>query len=164
MQIEPLIIPILYILITIHSTCGFLTPVSVWNRKHKLRFTDMSIISSTSTAIVLSSTKDDFTMPSPDTLISDIPKEKRGIGVGIDLGTTNSAISILNENGIPYLIKIHGKSTIPSVVTLQSNNDEEKTYQILVGEELLKQDDQCQNTFTYRHVKRVIGMGTDVGE
>lgn len=163
MQIEPLMIPILYILITIHSTCGFLTPVSVWDRRHKVLFTD-TIRSTFTSTTVLSSTKDDFIMPSPDTLISDIPKEKRGIGVGIDLGTTNSAISILNEDGIPYLIKIHGKSTIPSVVTLQSNNDEEKTYQVLVGEELLKQEDQCQNRFTYRHVKRVIGMGTDVGE
>ena len=30
---------------------------------------------------------EDFDMPSPDTLISDIPASQRGIGVGIDLGT-----------------------------------------------------------------------------
>jgi molecular chaperone DnaK (HSP70) len=131
-------------------------------------------------------------MPPPTTLISDIPKDKRGIGVGIDLGTTNSAISILNEEGIPYLIKIDGKSTIASVVTLQAdtmnqddedhyNNDnddddndtrtdpnhkETKSYQILVGEVLSneRKQDYQHDCFTYRHVKRVIGMGTEVGE
>ena len=91
---------------------------------------------------------DPFIMPSTDVLISDLPSSQRGIGVGIDLGTTNSAISILNEKNIPTLIKVNGKSTIPSIVTFK-------------GEEMNHGcDDDCTNEFTYRHVKRVIGMGT----
>lgn len=95
---------------------------------------------------------EEFIMPSPDKLISDIPAEERGIGVGIDLGTTNSAISILNENNIPQLIKVNGKSTVPSVVTLCGAK---QTYEI--GE---KDDNNDETSFVYRHVKRVIGMGT----
>ena len=190
----------MYIILTFDSTHGFLVPVSVSSRNQnvfatttrtKVKQCNMGTLktSNTSTA-VLSSRNDDFTMPSPTTLISDIPKDKRGIGVGIDLGTTNSAISILNEEGIPYLIKIDGKSTISSVVTLQAattnqdgdnydnNNDDDhdtridpnhketKSYQVLVGEVLSneRKQDYQHDCFTYRHVKRVIGMGTEVGE
>ena len=170
----------LYIFLTFGSTHGFHVPVSLRNRNiFATTRTKVKSISSSTTTTVLSSMKDDFTMPSPTTLISDIPKDKRGIGVGIDLGTTNSAISILNEEGIPYLIKIDGKSTIASVVTLQAdstnktyednnnnNHKEKKSYQILVGEVLSNEREQeyQHDSFTYRHVKRVIGMGTEVGE
>jgi hypothetical protein len=154
-------------MITIHSTFGFLIPVSFWNQNKVFSVNRNSISSSTTTTTTtLSSTNDnDFTMPSPETLISDIPKDKRGIGVGIDLGTTNSAIGMLNEEGIPYLIQMDGKSTIPSVVTLQSSTKEDHSYQVYIGEKehdpLLGDDNE---SFTYRHVKRVIGMGTEVGE
>lgn len=177
MQIYTRILILHIIMITIHSTFGFLIPVSFWNQNkvfsvNRSRSTTSSSncnISSTTTTTTtaLSSTNDnDFTMPSPETLISDIPKDKRGIGVGIDLGTTNSAIGMLNEEGIPYLIQIDGKSTIPSVVTLQSNTKEGHSYQIFIGEKeddplLLGEGDDC-DSFTYRHVKRVIGMGTEV--
>jgi len=44
--------------------------------------------------------------------------EPEGIGVGIDLGTTNSAAAILKD-GIPTMIPLDmGKTTIPSVVCL----------------------------------------------
>lgn len=100
-------------------------------------------------------------MPDANTLISDIPVSKRGIGVGIDLGTTNSAVSIINSDGIPRLIQIDGKNTVPSLVTIQKNANDQ--VDILVGGEccsfLENQETLLQQGFTYRHVKRVIGMG-----
>ncbi len=93
---------------------------------------------------------DNFVMPSADKLISDIPESQRGIGVGIDLGTTNSAVSILS-GADPKLIKVDGKSTIPSIVTIRNEHD------ISVG--AVDDDDDTEEGFTYRHVKRIIGMG-----
>ena len=59
---------------------------------------------------------------------------------------------ILNDKAIPQLIKIEGESTIPSIITLGGSatydNDDEHS------------DDEEHNIFTYRNVKRVIGMGT----
>ena len=94
-----------------------------------------------------------FAMPSPDKLISDIPASERGIGVGIDLGTTNSAVSILNDEGIPQMIQVEGRSTIPSVIVLRGNEHNDEN----IDEDL---DVERSNTFVYRNVKRVIGMGT----
>jgi len=99
--------------------------------------------------------QDDFIMPDTTTLISDIPASKRGIGVGIDLGTTNSCISILTADGNPKLIKVQGMSTIPSIISIRGPDD------ISVGQEQEDhQDSGDEGGFTYRHVKRVIGMGT----
>ncbi len=127
----------------VESRCqhSFLTPAIKWRgRKHFFsQHGDSDNVS------------EDFVMPSPDTPISEIPVSKRGIGVGIDLGTTNSAVSILNENDIPQLIKVDGTSTIPSVVTLQGGTDNNSIH---IGKE------EGDNTFTYRNVKRIIGMGT----
>ena len=95
----------------------------------------------------------EFIMPSPDKLISDMPAAERGIGVGIDLGTTNSAISLLNEKGIPQMVQVEGKSTIPSVIVLRGNQENDDG----IDDNL---DDESNNTFVYRNVKRVIGMGT----
>lgn len=109
-----------------------------------------------------SNNDENFIMPSADILISDIPSSQRGIGVGVDLGTTNSCISILNEKSIPQLIKINGKSTIPSVVTLEKGGK----IQIGLEEEIIHNDNNIKDenvdstTFVYRHVKRIIGMGT----
>lgn len=107
---------------------------------------------------------DDFQMPGTNTLISDLPASQRGIGVGIDLGTTNSAISILNKEGNPKLIKVDGKSTIPSVISIQHNRDaEDEEYKIelcVAVDDSLDHKDDNPDKFYYRHVKRVIGMGT----
>lgn len=112
------------------------------------------------------STNDDFTMPDVNTLISDIPESQRGIGVGIDLGTTNSAISILTKDGNPKLVKVDGKSTIPSIVTIQQFEDDDGPF---ISAEVSSYDNHDEDDddapsggvgLTYRHVKRVIGMGT----
>jgi len=112
----------------------------------------------------------DFVMPSTDKLISDIPESERGIGVGIDLGTTNSAISILGSDNNPILIPVpvgideegdlEYASTIPSIVTIV---DEEDVY---VGENMEGRGQGNGNhggayayAYEYRHVKRIIGMG-----
>jgi len=102
--------------------------------------------------------QDDFIMPDAKTLISDVPAAQRGIGVGIDLGTTNSAISILNNQGDPILIKVDGKTTIPSVVSIRKEEDDD--IEITVGVEFSNNDAKKSDVFFYRHVKRVIGMGT----
>lgn len=102
--------------------------------------------------------QDDFIMPDAKMLISDVPAAQRGIGVGIDLGTTNSAISILNNQGDPILIKVDGKTTIPSVVSIRKEEDDD--IEITVGVEFPNNDAKKSDIFFYRHVKRVIGMGT----
>ena len=99
-----------------------------------------------------------FEMPSPNELISDIPEGQRGIGVGIDLGTTNSAASILTEDGLPKLVNIRGKSTVPSVVSLWKDEEGDLSeFDVGGDEETFNSDNPV---FTYRNVKRVIGMGT----
>jgi molecular chaperone DnaK (HSP70) len=108
----------------------------------------------------LAEDKNGFEMPSADELISDIPEDQRGIGVGIDLGTTNSAASILTKDGLPKIVNIRGKSTIPSVVSLwkEEGGDLPVAEFNVGGEGETSVGDD--SVFTYRHVKRVIGMGT----
>jgi molecular chaperone DnaK (HSP70) len=79
-----------------------------------------------------------------DRLVSDTPLEERGIGVGIDLGTTNSAVAVLISNAkpgeqdqlqgtandglysaTPSLLDIGHSRTMPSVVTLLGNSTDE---------------------------------------
>ena len=43
-------------------------------------------------------------------------KSKDNIVIGIDLGTTNSAIAILGEDGVPHIIPVRGEPTLPSCV------------------------------------------------
>mmetsp|Transcript_14414 Transcript_14414/g.17520 ORF Transcript_14414/g.17520 Transcript_14414/m.17520 type:complete len:687 (+) Transcript_14414:112-2172(+) len=117
-----------------------------FNRRYETSFRYRHSFSSysKSTKGERSGSEDDFVMPPPETLISEIPSSKRGIGVGVDLGTTNSAVSILNSENIPQIIQVQGKSTVPSIFKLDGSNtghDED-------------------NYYCYRHVKRVIGMGT----
>jgi len=102
--------------------------------------------------------QNEFIMPDANMLISDIPAEQRGIGVGIDLGTTNSAVSILNDEGNPKLINVDGKSTIPSVVSIQKEEDND--IKITAGVDFSKDQAMRSDTIFYRHVKRVIGVGT----
>jgi molecular chaperone DnaK (HSP70) len=86
-----------------------------------------------------------------------------GIGVGIDLGTTNSAVAYLNEEGIPTIIPIpHNGRTMPSIVVLLQ--DTNGTMVPIVGKQALLYRDDAADHWTddnciYRHVKRVIGTG-----
>lgn len=74
-----------------------------------------------------------------------------GIGVGIDLGTTHSAVSIL-EDGIPRILEIEGNGrTMPSVVHIDGGT-------VYLGKEAIEKESH-HPLGTYRNVKRVIGIG-----
>jgi len=73
------------------------------------------------------------------------------IGVGIDLGTTNSAIAFLDKENVPRIIEIPNNGrTMKSVVAFNENSDP------LVGKEALDWEHRRKES-AYRHVKRVIG-------
>ncbi len=73
------------------------------------------------------------------------------IGVGIDLGTTNSAIAFLDDNNVPQIIEIPDNGrTIKSVVAFDENSEP------LVGKEALDWELEHKEN-AYRHVKRVLG-------
>jgi molecular chaperone DnaK (HSP70) len=73
------------------------------------------------------------------------------IGVGIDLGTTNSAVAFLDKDNVPRIIEIPNNGrTMKSVVAFDENSEP------LVGKEALDWEHQHKET-AYRHVKRVIG-------
>lgn len=98
----------------------------------------------------------EFVMPPVDVLVSDTPPEQRGIGVGIDLGTTNSAVAFLVD-GIPTIVPISGADgtvgrTMPSVVAFLPEG------RILSGIEAVRYEVQHPSS-TYRNIKRVLGMG-----
>jgi len=77
--------------------------------------------------------------------------DDNGIGVGIDLGTTHSAVSIL-EDGIPRILEIDGNGrTMPSVVHVDGDS-------IFLGKEAIEKEVD-HPLGTYRNVKRVIGIG-----
>ncbi|GKY97609.1 hypothetical protein MPSEU_000719300 [Mayamaea pseudoterrestris] len=70
-----------------------------------------------------------------------------GIGIGIDLGTTFSAVAYLDDDGFPQIVPTtQGYRTMPSVVALDGDA-------VVVGHDALNTDG------AYRHVKRVIGTG-----
>ena len=75
-----------------------------------------------------------------------------GIGVGIDLGTTNSAVAILVD-GIPSVVPVPNNGrTMPSVVSFIGENS------FVVGEEAI--ENEVRNPLgSYRNVKRIIGTG-----
>ena len=100
-------------------------------------------------------------------LVSDIPLEERGIGVGIDLGTTNSAVSILEPSSTqagerytatPILLRMPNSTdrTLPSVVCLLGGPS--LNHQNVFGKEAAKLE-QLYPQCTYRHVKRILGTG-----
>eukprot|EP00537_Pseudo-nitzschia_pungens_P008162 CAMPEP_0172361236 /NCGR_PEP_ID=MMETSP1060-20121228/5098_1 /TAXON_ID=37318 /ORGANISM="Pseudo-nitzschia pungens, Strain cf. cingulata" /LENGTH=708 /DNA_ID=CAMNT_0013083439 /DNA_START=91 /DNA_END=2217 /DNA_ORIENTATION=+ len=73
------------------------------------------------------------------------------IGVGIDLGTTNSAIAFLDDDDGPCIIEIPNNGrTVKSVVAFDADSN------ALVGNEALDWELEHKET-AYRHVKRVIG-------
>ena len=76
------------------------------------------------------------------------------IGVGIDLGTTNSAIAFLNDHNEPEIIEIPNNGrTIKSVVAFDqkfSIND------ALVGNDAIDWEQENKEN-AYKHVKRVMG-------
>lgn len=74
-----------------------------------------------------------------------------GIGVGIDLGTTNSAIAYLKD-GIPTIVSIPNNGrTVPSVVTFLDGGE------VLVGRPAWEREIAACGA--YRNVKRIIGTG-----
>jgi molecular chaperone DnaK (HSP70) len=82
------------------------------------------------------------------------------IGVGIDLGTTNSAIAYLDDNDEPCIIEIPNNGrTIKSVVVTEGNSDDDNVdfSKALVGNDAIEWERQHKETTAYRHVKRVIG-------
>lgn len=93
----------------------------------------------------------------PSPLLEMIPPDLSGdeeastIGIGIDLGTTRSAVAVVGEDGVPAIIPVPENGyTIPSVVSFGLDGD------VWVGEEA------CFNEKTmgaYRNVKRVLGTG-----
>ncbi|GAB3581669.1 molecular chaperone DnaK [Calidifontibacter terrae] len=72
--------------------------------------------------------------------------------VGIDLGTTNSAVAVLEGNDSEIIANAEGGRTTPSVVAFAKNND------VLVGE-IAKRQAVTNVDRTIRSVKR--HMGTD---
>jgi molecular chaperone DnaK (HSP70) len=77
-------------------------------------------------------------------------KVSEGIGVGIDLGTTYSAVAYMKD-GIPTIISVpHNGRTMPSVVSLDQSN------QVWVGEQACEHELELG---AYRNVKRVLGTG-----
>ena len=73
-----------------------------------------------------------------------------GIGIGIDLGTTRSAVAFLQDE-VPTIISVPGNGrTMPSVVSLGADG------QVWVGEEAC---DKEADIGAYRNVKRILGTG-----
>jgi molecular chaperone DnaK (HSP70) len=83
--------------------------------------------------------------------------EKEGIGVGIDLGTTYSAIAYLQDGGVPTIIPIPDNGrTMPSVVAfLTDDGNNERT--VLTGRPACEKELELGGA--YRNVKRVLGTG-----
>lgn len=83
-----------------------------------------------------------------------------GIGVGIDLGTTNSAIAFLDKDNQPQIIEIPGNGrTVKSVVAFDDSDSEIEFSNPLVGIDAIEWERRHMET-AYRHVKRVIGSGS----
>ena len=83
-----------------------------------------------------------------------------GIGVGVDLGTTHSAVAVLMD-GIPAIVPVPNNGrTMPSVIHLCTDNDgKDDTTAAVVGKEAIELEVD-HPLGTYRNVKRVIGMGS----
>ena len=79
--------------------------------------------------------------------------QNEGIGIGIDLGTTRSAIALLSDKNVPIIIKIPNNGrTMPSAVAFDKENNE----RVWVGQEAC--DRQNENG-VFRNVKRILGTG-----
>jgi molecular chaperone DnaK (HSP70) len=75
-----------------------------------------------------------------------------GIGVGVDLGTTYSAVAILVD-GIPTIVPVPNNGrTVPSVVSFDEDGN------FVVGKEAIEME--VHNPLgSYRNVKRILGTG-----
>lgn len=81
--------------------------------------------------------------------------DQNGIGVGIDLGTTNSAIAFLDDENVPRMFEIPDNGrTMKSIVAFDDEGH------ALVGQEALDWE-QENKVSAYRHIKRVIGTGAN---
>ena len=77
-----------------------------------------------------------------------------GIAIGIDLGTTNSAIAVVRPDGRPEILKNReGAATTPSVVLFQDFGGGDEP---LVGEQAKRQAG-INPTDVVQHVKRYMG-------
>lgn len=80
--------------------------------------------------------------------------DQGGIGVGIDLGTTHSAVSILKD-GVPIILEIaENGRTMPSVVHVPDDSEAPT----VVGKPAIELEVE-HPLGTYRNIKRVIGSG-----
>ncbi|MDO5751029.1 MAG: Hsp70 family protein [Rothia sp. (in: high G+C Gram-positive bacteria)] len=80
-----------------------------------------------------------------------------GIAVGIDLGTTNSAVAVLRPNGKPEILKNReGSSTTPSVVLFQDFGAGDEP---LIGEQAKRSAEQSPDDVV-QYVKRYMGDPT----
>jgi len=74
--------------------------------------------------------------------------------IGIDLGTTNSAVAIMEGNEPTVIVNAEGKRTTPSVVSFTKDGDR------IVGEQAKRQA-LANPTRTIRSIKRFMGMTYD---
>lgn len=82
-------------------------------------------------------------------------KEVKTPAFGIDLGTTNSCIAIVGNNGVPKAIRLSsGKTTMPSCVMWDSDKNE-----FIVGKEAY--ENKAKSNVVYS-VKRLMGSGEKV--
>lgn len=92
----------------------------------------------------------------PEEVIHEDPiqkDEKENLVLGIDLGTTNSCVSVWRKNNLEIIPDMFGRRTIPSVVAFT----EKSTY---IGREAKRQIElNTENTFY--EVKRLIGKKID---
>ena len=81
-------------------------------------------------------------------------KPVRRLAIGIDLGTTNSLVATVGDDGVTVLPDHNGRSLLPSVVRYHADGEIEVGY----GAKLFQSDDP-ENTFV--SVKRYMGRGRD---
>lgn len=84
---------------------------------------------------------------------------------GIDFGTTNSAISVVDKNNKPELINFNGENTIPSAIFFP----EDDTYNPIFGNLAIEQYINGGNGRFMRSLKRILGtdlmnLKTEVNE
>ncbi len=75
--------------------------------------------------------------------------------IGIDLGTTNSEIAFIQEDGTPQVLEIEGSPLVPSVVGFSENGE------LLVGQKALNQLVLYPER-TIKSIKRKMGKNEDI--
>ena len=81
--------------------------------------------------------------------------------VGIDLGTTNSAVAIYNAGTVPTLLPVgkDGKYTVPSCVRWDGFNGDTGEHQFTVGDEAYQERYKSDVIYS---VKRMMGSGSSI--